>query len=332
MNTQSTSGKLLISIVVPVYNEEANVVPSYDAISHVADSLSSDYDFEFVYTDNHSTDNTFALLRTLVDRDPRVRAFRFSKNFGYQRSIMTGYAKCRGAAAIQMDCDLQDPPEMIATFLTTWRHGADVVYGIRATRKEGKALTMARGTFYRLINFLSEEELPVDSGDFRLVSRRVIDLLTTINDPTPYLRGMIASMGFKQIGIRYDRRARERGESKFPLSKLIALAIDGILNHSTVPLRISTYFGLTISVVTLLLMVCYAAAKIFLHSNWPAGFTTLATLALASMSVNAMLLGILGEYLGRIYRQVRREPFTIIEQEVESTTAKDLASQIMSAH
>jgi len=303
----------LISLVVPVFNEEANIGPFYDAVVAVTDKL-QEYRFEFVFTDNHSTDSTFHLLRELALRDRRVRAYRFSRNFGFQRSIMTGYSRAQGDAAIQLDVDLQDPPELIGPFLEQWRLGAEVVYGVRVKRQESWVTNMQRVLFYRLIDHLSEEKIPVDAGDFRLISRRVIDLLKSFDDAQPYLRGTIATLGFKQVGIPYNRNARVRGESKFPFSKLVSLAMDGILNHSVVPLRLSTYFGLAVSAITLLAVAGYTAAKLIFGSQWPAGFATLAAIALASISINAMLLGIIGEYIGRIYRQIKKQPLTIIEE------------------
>ena len=319
--TSHAPDRPLISIVVPVFNEEANVAPFHAAVSAVGEALAQDYRFEFVFTDNHSTDATFPRLRELAGGDPRIRVYRFSRNFGYQRSIMTGYLQARGAAAIQLDCDLQDPPELIATFLTHWREGADVVYGVRIKRREGWSISLARRAFYRLIDKLSEDRIPVDAGDFRLVSRRIIEVLRGLDDAHPYLRGTIASLGFLQVGVPYQRAARQRGESKFPFSKLVSLALDGILNHSTVPLRISTYFGLATSVLTLLGIVVYVAVKLTVGAQWPAGFTTLAALILASISINAMLLGIIGEYLGRMYRQVRKNPLTIIEAIIDPASA-----------
>lgn len=316
--------KPLISIVVPVYNEEPNIRPFYECINPILAHLANHFRFEFVFTDNHSTDRSFALLAEIATRDPRVRVFRFSRNFGFQRSILTGYTRCRGDAAIQLDVDLQDPPELIGTFLDQWQAGADVVYGVRTRRVEGWIITRLRSIFYRLVNLLSEEELPVDAGDFRLISRRVIDLVCAYRDANPYLRGTIATLGFKQVGIPYARAARQHGESKFPLSKLVSLALDGILNHSTVPLRFGTYFGLVASLLTLVMMTAYAFIRLILHAEWPAGFTTLAALILMSISINAMLLGIIGEYLGRMYRQVRETPLTIIEDAIDPLPANPL--------
>ncbi len=251
----------LISIVLPAYNEELNIRPLFERLHPILAQLSDRFRFEFVITDNHSTDRTFAVLQEVAAGDPRVRVFRFSRNFGFQRSILTGYMQCRGDAAIQLDVDLQDPPELIPVFLDKWQAGADVVYGIRTERSEGRVITFARSLFYRLIDLLSEDRLPVDAGDFRLISRRVIDIVCAYRDANPYLRGTIATLGFEQVGVSYARSARKFGESKFPFSKLLSLALDGILNHSTVPLRFATYFGLVTSVLTVVLMLCYAFGR-----------------------------------------------------------------------
>lgn len=312
----------LISIVLPAYNEELNIRPLFERLQPILAQLSDRFRFEFVVTDNHSTDRTFAVLQEVAAGDPRVRVFRFSRNFGFQRSILTGYMQCRGDAAIQLDVDLQDPPELISVFLDKWQAGADVVYGIRMERSEGRVITFARSLFYRLIDLLSEDKLPVDAGDFRLISRRVIDIVCAYRDANPYLRGTIATLGFEQVGVPYARSARKFGESKFPFSKLLSLALDGILNHSTVPLRFATYFGLVTSVLTVVLMLFYAFGRLVLGAQWPAGFTTLAALILLSISINAMLLGIIGEYLGRMYRQVRETPVTIIESVIDNSPAE----------
>jgi glycosyltransferase involved in cell wall biosynthesis len=316
--TQTKFGRPLISIVVPVFNEETNIVRFHNAVCSAIEPLVERFEFEFVFTDNHSIDRTFEILASVAAQDPRIRVYRFSRNFGYQRSIMSGYKASRGDAAIQLDCDLQDPPSLIATFIEHWQAGADVVYGVRMKRHESWSISFLRVVFYRLIDKLSEDRIPVDAGDFRLISRRVIDLLAGLDDAQPYLRGTIASLGFKQIGVEYSRSARVSGESKFPFSKLVSLAMDGILNHSIVPLRISTYFGFLISTLTFVGVVIYSAIRLITHAVWPAGFTTLAVLILGSISINAMLLGIIGEYLGRMYRQMKKGPLTIIESSIES--------------
>lgn len=318
--------KRLITILVPVYNEEQNIEPLYAALLPIMAELSAGYDFELLFTDNHSSDATFAALERLATRDPRVRVLRFSRNFGFQRSILSGYVHARGDAAVQIDCDLQDPPALILDFVRQWEQGHRVVYGIRSSRREGWLMNGTRKLFYRLIDSLSEDDLPLDAGDFRLLDRRVLDELRHFEDDQPYLRGTVAALGFSQVGIPYDRAERVRGESKFSFRELMALALDGILNHSVVPLRIATYLGLAVSAFTLLAIAGYAVGRLFFGANWPPGFATLIILILASLSLNALFLGIIGEYLGRIYKQVKRRPLTIIERELNPLAAPSQGS------
>ena len=306
----------LISIIIPAFNEEDNVLRCHARLSDALAGLAGRYRFEILFTDNHSTDRTFEQLTELSARDPRVRALRYSRNFGYQRSILTGYLQSRGAAAIQLDCDLQDPPELIGELLAHWERGFKVVYGIRRSRPESPVIHGVRKLFYRLIRMLSEVDLPLDAGDFRLVDRCVIEELGRHADVQPYLRGAIAEAGYAQVGIPYDRAERAAGESKFSLPSLIQLAVDGITNHSVVPLRIASYAGLLISAVTALALVGYIVARFVLGHQWPPGFTTLAVLILLSMSINAIFLGIIGEYLGRIFYQVKKSPHVIVEREL----------------
>ncbi len=317
------TGKKLVSLVIPVFNEEANIFPLYEAVSSVITGAGEKYDFEFVFTDNHSSDNTFSKLTELCTRDGRVRVFRFSRNFGYQKSILTGYLKARGDALIQLDCDLQDPPDLIPEFLRHWEDGCAVVYGVRRSRKEGATITFARKVFYRIADYLSEDELPVDVGDFRLIDRRIVEVLRQVDDAQPYLRGMIASIGFRQHGIEYDRRERERGRTNFRLKDLVRLGLDGILNHSTVPLQLATFLGAVTSAVTFLAILGYAIGKFIFEFDWPAGFTTQAILTLAGISLNALFLGIIGEYIGRIYQQVKKRPLVIIESALGGNTGLD---------
>ncbi len=307
------SKKQLISIIVPVFNEAENIRPLYDRVKSVVSELKDFYDFEFVITDNHSTDGSFETLKKICKTDARLRVFRFSKNFGYQRSILTGYAKAKGDAIIQLDCDLQDPPEMISEFLAFFEKGYDVVYGIRRSRQEGRIINYLRSVFYRLIDRLAEDQLPHHAGDFRLVSKRVVDELKQTDDFQPYIRGMIAAIGFSQTGIPYDRGKRERGKSKFSFSQLLSLALDGILYHSVVPLRIASLTALVMAVITFIGITIYFVSNLLYGQDWPAGFATTTILILFSITLNALFLGIIGEYLGRIYQQVKKRPVSIVE-------------------
>jgi len=236
---------------MPVYNEEANIRRAYEAVEKVFASMEG-YDHEYVFADNHSDDGTFSVLTELAKGDERVKVIRYNRNYGFQRSLLTAYRYASGDAAIQIDCDLQDPPELIVEFIRKWEEGYQVVYGERLQRQEAWHMNVIRKFFYRLIDFLSEDKLPFDAGDFRLVDRRVLDVLQQIDDCQPYLRGLIATMGFNQTGIPYVRNERRSGESKFSMAQLFGLALDGILNHSVMPLRLATGIGLIVSVTTFL--------------------------------------------------------------------------------
>lgn len=305
----------LISICIPVYNEADNLPRTYARLCDLFRTLEAEYRFEIVMTDNHSTDASYAQIEEFARKDARVRGVRFSRNFGYQKSILTGYRLAQGACAIQLDADLQDPPEMVPQMLAHWRKGYKVVYGIRRDRKkEGFVLQTARRLFYRLIDFLSDDALPHDAGDFRLIDRVVLEQLKSYDDQTPYLRGQIASMGFAQVGLPYQRDPRIAGETKFSFGKLVGLAADGIFNHSVVPLRLATFTGLVLSTVSALVGLFYLCNRLFFGSAWPAGFATLALLLLFLIGLNALFLGLIGEYVGRIYLNVKRKPLVIVEE------------------
>ena len=316
MTSEFDSNKKLISIVIPVYNEEVNVGRMYNATTTIMNHLDAKYDYEIIFTDNHSTDKTFDILSDLSQKDPKVKCLRLSRNFGYQKSILTGYLHAKGDVAIQIDCDLQDPPELIPLFLEKWGDGFQVVYGIRKSRQEGWFINCVRKIFYRMINLLSEDVLPKDAGDFRLIDRKIIDVLKNSEDANPFLRGMIATIGFKQIGIPYDRNLRTKGKSKFKTKDLVGLALDGILNHSIIPLRLATFVGLSVSMVTLILAIIYFMGKLIYGPTWSSGFATTTIFILLSLSLNALFLGVIGEYIGRIYKQLKRRPVTIIEEKL----------------
>jgi polyisoprenyl-phosphate glycosyltransferase len=304
-----------ISVLVPAFNEEATVKRAYDELKRVLESL-PETTFEIIFTDNHSTDATFDLLKQIGATDPRVKVIRFSRNVGYQRSLLVAYQSATGDCAVQVDCDLQDPPELIPAMLDKWREGHQVVYGIRRSLKDGPVIALLRRMFYWVIRALSEDDLPLNVGEFRLVDKRILQELRQVDDSSPYLRGLISAMGFSQVGLEYDRRAREAGESKFPMRAMISLAIDGIVNHSLVPLRIASIVSLVIGTVTFALLGGYLIGKLLFGQDWPAGFATTTILLLLSIMLNAMFLGIIGEYLGRIFMQTKRMRKPIIEAEV----------------
>jgi dolichol-phosphate mannosyltransferase len=312
MQRRHIKERSLVSVIVPVYNEADNIERAYGEILGVFAPLP--YDIEFVFTDNHSEDATFEVLARLAAADPRIKVLRFNRNYGFQRSLLTAYRHATGDAAVQIDCDLQDPPTLISQFLQLWEQGHDVVVGIRRRRRENFLLTSARRTFYALLSSISDDKITRDAGDFRLVDRSVLDILTRLNDINPYVRGLISSFAANEAGIPYDRAARLHGQSKFPVLKLFRFAIDGIIAHSVVPLRLATYVGLAVSTVTFLLSLAYLVAALLFGRSWPSGFATIVILVLFGISLNAIFLGIIGEYVSRIYQQVRIRPLVVVER------------------
>jgi polyisoprenyl-phosphate glycosyltransferase len=306
----------LITISIPVLNEEGNIDRLLQRLDTVAKD-NSRFEFEFLFTDNASTDNTFAKLAEHAARDRRIRALRFSRNFGFQRSILTNYLNARGEAAIQIDADLQDPPELIGEFLAKWEEGYKVVYGVRRRRIENPLLLLARKLHYRLIRALSEVSVPIDAGDFRLIDHVIIEAFKKQSDQAPYIRGMIASMGYPQIGVPYDRSARLAGRTKFNLAALVRLSIDGICSQSTLPIQYITTFGFFTSLCSAIMVLVYFIAYLASSAPVARGFTTLVLLMLVSMSVQTMFIGVVGEYVGRIYNNVRGQPLTIVSDRIE---------------
>jgi glycosyltransferase involved in cell wall biosynthesis len=302
----------LISVIIPVFNEENNIRRAYAEVCRVFDEMRR-YDVEILFTDNHSTDRTPEILADIARIDPCVKVIRFASNFGFHNSVLTGYRLAEGEAAIQLDCDLQDPPSAFPAFLELWEKGHDVVVGLRRNRQESKLIQLARKAYYRLVQRFSDDNLIPDGGDFRLVDRSILDHLRVIHEAHPYTRGLVSALAKSQIGILVDRDRRQFDQSKFPVKRLFGFAMDGLLSHSLLPLRLATYFGFIMSVALFLLASAYAIARLLVGSDWPSGFASLAVLIALGASLNAIFLGIIGEYVGRIYNQVRQRPNTIIE-------------------
>ena len=303
----------LISISIPVLNEEANVLTLYARLTALADKMKNRCDIEFVFSDNHSDDDTWNILSELSKVDKRVKAIRFSKNFGFQRSILANFMHTSGDAVMQIDADLQDPPEMLEIFFENWKSGYQVVYGVRKKRPENIFLHNFRRFGYWIIDKVSEHPIPRDAGDFRLIDKKVIKALCQLKTANPYLRGMIAGLGFNQIGIEYSRNERIAGESKFNVSRLLRLGLAAVFNHSTVPLRAASFLGIFILALSILGAIYYVGLKV-LRPNFPQGLASIHILVLFGIGLNSFLLGIIGEYLLRIYLVLRRDPVAIIEQ------------------
>ena len=303
----------LISICVPVLNEDGNIEALYQRLAGLEDLMQQRCSLEFMFTDNHSSDTTWALLTELATRDSRVKAIRFSRNFGFQRSILANYMHASGDAVMQIDADLQDPPEMLEAFFDKWQEGYQVVYGIRSKRPESGWLRSLRKLGYWVIDKVSEHPIPRGAGDFRLVDRQVVKALCQLKTASPYLRGMIAGLGFNQTGIPYERESRTAGESKFTLSRLIRLGLTAVFNHSTVPLRVASVLGAVILAASVMGSFYYLGLKLF-RPDLPQGLASIHILVLFGIGLNSFLLGIIGEYILRIYLILRAEPVAIVEQ------------------
>lgn len=310
----------IISILIPVLNEEGNVEAAYLAVNSTFSSLP--YEFELIFTDNHSTDRTYEKLKKIADVDTRVKVIRFNRNYGFQRSLFSAYYYSSGDACIQLDCDLQDPPNLLPQFLKLWEMGHDVVVGIRAHRKESRLLSSTRRLFYLIQSKLSEDNMTLNAGDFRLVDRLIVDSLLQINDPNPYIRGIISSLAVNETGIAYERNKRVRGKSKFPPLKLFTFAIECIFGNSLMPLRFASICGLFISVSCIVVGIFYFISALFFGKSWPTGFATNIIVTLFGISMNAIFLGIIGEYLGRIYQQLRNKPLVVVEEAINVTKGK----------
>lgn len=317
-NSQQSSLPL-ITIAIPVLNEADNLDALYERLCRLDETMVGRCIFEFVFSDNHSSDLTWTKLSQLASKDSRVRAIRFSKNVGFERSLLANYMHARGDAVMQIDADLQDPPELLVEFFDLWRSGYRVVYGIRRVRAEGAVINLFRRLGYWTIDKLSEHPIPRDAGDFRLMDRAVLDALTRMSVPTPYLRGMIAGLGFEQIGVPYKRDPRTLGKSKFNLVRITQFGLAGVINHSVVPLRLASFVGAAALAISIIGGLYFAIAKI-VQPDYPRGFASVYVLLLFGIGLHAFLLGIVGEYLLRAYRILRGEPLAIIEDALNFQT------------
>jgi len=304
-----------ISIITAVLNEEENVREVYETIRKLFASLPQ-YDYEHIFMDNCSTDRTLPILKEIAAVDKKVKILAYSKNFGPIRTEMIGYRHATGDAVVCFDANLKDPPELIPAFIKYWEDGYDVVYGVRHKTHDNFLMLLMRKTFYRICSLLSEEPLPENAGGFRLVDRRVVNELVKLDDYKPYIRGLITSIGFKQIGINYTRRPRRRGKSKSDLRYLIDFAINAFISYSIIPIRFCTYSGIIISALSIFTALGYALLKIFYPKVQAPGIATVIVLIFFFSGVQLFFLGVIGEYVGAIHSQVRKKPFVVIKEKI----------------
>ena len=306
----------LLSVVVPCFNEEAVIRQTHRRLT-TGLGEASDLSFEIVYVDDGSRDATLDILRELHDGDARVRVISLSRNFGKEAAVVAGLATAKGDAVALIDADLQDPPEALLRMLGRWREGVDVAYGVRPVR-EGETVfkRWPSRAFYWLFNLLSDVSVPPDTGDFRLMDRKVVDAFLAMPERDRFTPGLVAWTGFRQEPVHFVRAARAAGETKWPVGKLIRLAIDGILSFSYQPLRLSVWLGLLSSCLALLGIVYIFVVRLT-SDEWILGYASLYISVLFLGGAQFVLIGILGEYVGRLYMEAKRRPLYIVKERLE---------------
>ena len=307
---------MLLSVIVPCYNEAAVIRATHERLSRTLGSL-PDIEFEIIFIDDGSSDDTFHVLTQLHATDRRVRVLRLSRNFGHQVAVTAGLTEAKGDAIAIIDADLQDPPELIPEMIDLWHAGNDVVYGSRVSRDgESRFKLWTAKAFYRIINRLSDTEIPLDTGDFRLIDRKVADVLLAMPERGRFLRGMVSWVGFKQTPVFYKREARHAGSSKYPLIKMIRFAMDGIVSFSVLPLRLAALTGLAAIWIALAGIVVAVVVRVFalydlqLGRGWASLFVAILFMG----GVQLLCLGLIGEYLGRIYTEVKQRPLYAVRE------------------
>jgi polyisoprenyl-phosphate glycosyltransferase len=310
-----------VSFVIPLYNESEVLPKLVERINKLIDTLPMSV--EVVLVDDGSRDNTADLIQQLSLTDKRYHAVLLARNYGHQLALSAGLSSARGTEAIMViDGDLQDPPELLPDFYDLYKKGYDVVYAVRKKRKEGFLKKMAYHAFYRILKSISYIDIPLDSGDFSLISRRVVDVLNKMPEESRYIRGMRTWIGFKQIGFEYERDSRAAGDSKYSFKKLLKLAHNGIFNFSEFPIKLITNLGLFAILVSLVYLVNTLVQK-YIYHNVPQGFTALLFAIILFSGVQLISLGIIGEYVLRIFFQVKGRPLYIIKKKIIESEVVD---------
>jgi glycosyltransferase involved in cell wall biosynthesis len=303
--------RVLLSLVVPCLNEEEVLA---DTNARLVSALQqAPLDFEIIYVDDGSTDSSAEILRNLQSCDERLRVIQFSRNFGHQMAITAGIEHASGDAIVIIDADLQDPPEVIGEFVRKWLDGYDVVYGVRTEREGETAFKLwTAKIFYRSISRLSDTSIPLDTGDFRLMDRRVVDSLLSMPERDRFVRGMVSWLGFSQASVPYRRVHRSAGVTKFSLFKMVRFALDGIFSFSIVPLRLATWTGFIASVLAIFGIVAVLLEKFFELPGMVKGWSSTVIAVLFIGGVQLICIGIIGEYVGRIYGESKHRPLYVV--------------------
>ncbi len=305
----------LISIVIPVYNESDNLAALTSRLHLILETVSGGA-FEVLFIDDGSRDGSSELLDAISLGDRRYKVIHFSRNFGHQSALQAGLDAATGQAVALMDADLQDPPELLGHFIDKWREGYEVVYAIRRNRKGSAWKRAAYKIFYRTMKFIAEIDAPVDAGDFCLMDHRVVQILVSLRERNRFLRGLRSWVGFKQTGIEYDRPSRNAGQPKYTLHKLIRLALSGYIGFSSLPLRVAAGLGLLFAASGFILAIWAMLEKLLRTAFAPQGWTSTIAVILFVSGVQLIILGVIGEYLGRVYDEIRQRPPYIVSSRI----------------
>jgi polyisoprenyl-phosphate glycosyltransferase len=300
-----------LSVVIPICNEGENIVVLYERLVRVLEG--ANINFEILFVDDGSRDESVKNLNEIGAADKRVIVVELARNFGHQVAITAGLDFARGRGIAVMDGDLQDPPEVLPQFIAKWREGHDVVYAIREHRKEGWLKRTSYKAFYRLLRRVSNIEIPLDAGDFCVMDRRVVDLLKTMPERSRFVRGIRSWVGFSQVGLPFERHARYAGTSKYTVGRLMLLALDGLISFSYVPLRIITALGLSVSLLSLILAVFFFVKKL-VYGLSPPGYASLIVSIFFLAGIQLITLGVIGEYVGRIFEEAKRRPMYVLRR------------------
>ncbi|HMO50416.1 MAG TPA: glycosyltransferase family 2 protein [Kiritimatiellia bacterium] len=298
-----------VGLIVPCYNEEEVLPQLLDRLSRI--TADWPYPVYVLFVNDGSRDRTQEILDAACVANPAFACVQFSRNFGHQAAVTAGLVHAKGDVIAVIDADLQDPPEFILTMIEKWREGYDVVYGIRTNRKESGLLRLAYATFYRMLKKMANVDLPLDAGDFSLMDRRVVDRINALPEHNRFIRGLRGWVGFKQIGLPYEREARQAGAPKYNMRRLVNLALDGLISFSSVPLRIAAWVGALASLLGFVLMVFSIVGGLF-YGRTPTGWTSLAVMLLFFGGIQLIVLGIIGEYVGRIFDEVKNRPHYVV--------------------
>ena len=306
-----------VSIVIPMYYEEEVARECYEKVSNVLKSLKDKYDYEIIFVNDGSKDKTLEILENIAKDDKKAKIISFSRNFGHQAAVTAGLKEVSGDAIVIIDADLQDPPELIPQMLELWKQGNEVIYGKRKTRKGESAFKLLTAKmFYKTLNALSDVEIPKDTGDFRLVDRKVVDVINSLPEHNKFLRGLFSWVGFKQEAYEYERQERYAGKTKYPLKKMLKLASDGIISFSTKPLKLVGALGIVSIVISIVLLIYALISYIFKLNQLSAGWTSIIVAVTFFAGVQLLSLWIISEYIGRIYDESKGRPQYIVDKKI----------------